>query len=106
MRVFGGLIFAAGGLLLVFGLPDSINPDPPEPIASDVLVQAYATDRAGRVATLRKMADIEFNSDAESAEWHNEQMAALRKRAFAPYIDRLSAALVDGTVAELADELE
>jgi hypothetical protein len=106
MRVFGGLLFAAGGLLLVFGLPDSINPDPPEPIASDVLAQAYATDRAGRVATLHEMADTEFNSDAEAAEWHNEQMAALRERAFAPYIDRLSSALVAGTVAELADELE
>ena len=103
MRVFGGLLFAAGGLLLVFGLTDSINPDP---IASDVLAQAYATDRAGRVATLHEMADTEFNSDAEAAEWHNEQMAALRERAFAPYIDRLSAALVAGTVAELADELE
>lgn len=104
MKAFGGLLFAAGGLLLlVFGLPDSINPDP---IASDVLAQAYATDRAGRVATLREMAATEFSSDVAAAEWHNEQMAALRKRAFSPYIDRLSESLVDGTVAQLADELE
>jgi len=101
---FGLALLAAGGLLLLFGFPDSVNPGPDEP--EDVLSAVHAADRIGRVEILRELATKEFDSDQAKATWHNEQMAELREFRERPYLDALAQHLVDGTVADFADELD
>ena len=101
--VIGGIIilFAASGKLPA---PEPPAPEPPE--KADVLTQAYSADRTGRIAILRELDTREFDNDQQKADWHNEQTDALRATAFKPYIDALAQHLVDGTVAQFADELQ
>jgi hypothetical protein len=103
MKTAAGLAMA-GGLLIILaagrGLPG------PDPGSADVLDAVHQADRAGRVRILRELANKEFGSDQQKADWHNEQMDELRESREVPYIDELAARIMAGTVSEFADELE
>lgn len=107
MKNIGAIAALLGGLFLVAAVfrDDGDSPKPP-PDKQDVLDIAYHVDRIGRVKILREMASMEFENDPAQAAWHNQQTDALRATAFEPYVDKLSDALVAGTVAEFAEELD
>ena len=99
----------AGLLLIAVGLAVLVGPiQPPDDTPADaaLLTEIYAADRARRVALIRELNSREFGSDAEQADWHNEQSRAILSEVFEPYVMALAEALDGDTLAEFADELE
>ena len=72
----------------------------------DVLGAVHQFDRAGRVRIIREMISTDFETDRERADFHNQQMEALREERERPYVDALAHHLANGTAAEFADALE
>jgi hypothetical protein len=99
----------AGLLLIAVGLAVLVGPmQPPDdtPADADLLTEIYDADRTRRVALIRELNSREFGSDAEQADWHNEQSRAILSEVFEPYVMALAEALDGDTLAEFADELE
>lgn len=92
-----------GALLL---LSPKLSTPSPTPNTGDMLAKCYAADRASKVATIREMAGRTFASDAEQAEWFNQQGNAKREADFKAYTDAVAEAIVGGKLKELADSLE
>jgi len=115
MKLLGGLMIAAGGWLLYFGLPEGGGGE--NPPVGDVLAVAHDHDRVSRVVMLRQMDAKQragdFANDAEQADWHNSQGEEIRAEGYGPYVDAVAAAIYadrqdpeSRAVLELADGLE
>jgi hypothetical protein len=87
------------------------NPEPPAPVVSDVLQDAYNADRKTQVAVLRELAQQPFDGATDegrrlAGEWFNKQRFRNRADDFGAYTDAVAEAIATNTEAELAAKLE
>jgi hypothetical protein len=87
------------------------NPQPPAPVVSDVLQDAYNADRKTQVAVLRELAQQPFDGATDdgrrlASEWFNKQRFRNRADDFGAYTDAVAEAIATNTEAELAAKLE
>ena len=80
---------------------------PPEPSKSisKVLDEAYAADRSSKADVLSEAAGKTWNSDQAKLNWINEQAEKKRVLDFRQFYERVAQALVDGTDAQIAEQI-
>ena len=87
------------------------DPEPPEPVVSDVLQDAYDADRETQVAVLRELAQQPFDGATDdgrlkAGEWFTRQRFRSRADDFGAYTDAVAEAIATNTESELAAKLE
>ena len=89
------------------GASPSPKPPPPEPrkSISKVLDEAYAADRSSKADVLSEAASKSWNSDQAKLNWINEQAEKKRVLDFRQFYERVAQALVDGTDAQIAEQI-
>lgn len=102
------LVFAVpgliGGLLLLFGGGSSGGGNLPD--RADVLGQCYVSDRAAKSAILAEMASKEFRNDDEQADWLNAEIGEATSEAMEPFVEQVAEAIINETVADLAEAIK
>jgi len=98
-----------GGMLLLVGGKGS-TPGP-GPVASDVLAEAHAADRATQITVLRELAAQPFDGATDAGReqaktWFNTQRFRNRSDDFGAYTDAVAEAIAANSEAELAKKLE
>ena len=85
-------------------------PTPPPVVELDPLTKAHLSDRSSKIRILKEMAAKmqagEFKSDQAQADWWQAQMKSAMSQDFKPFTDATAESIIDGTVNELADQLE
>ena len=101
------VLCVAGGAVLLYDDGADVVPVPVPPIVqTDPLTVAQTLERAAEVSMLRELAGREFPNDREKMEWINSERKALLTESHIPYTDAIAEAIIAGTVAELADQVE
>ena len=106
MKNAGAILAIIGALLLWGQMGDSGAPDPPDPIAGDVLAESYLRDRTARIELLKELSTEEFDSDGDKRDYHNEESRRILRESFAAWLEVVAEAIEYGKLPELIEALE